>query len=68
MDPATNMVFVAMDDTVPGTAEDLSERLEANGVLAGITGGRQFRLVAHYWISDMDVEETVQVFRDAIRQ
>lgn len=68
MDPATNMVFVAMDDTVPGTAEDLSGRLEAKGVLAGVTGGRQFRLVTHYWISDADVEETVQVFRDAIHQ
>jgi threonine aldolase len=63
--PATNMVFVRMDETVRVSPEALFARVGEAGVLA--TGGRTFRLVCHYWIDDAAVERTVQAFRTALQ-
>jgi threonine aldolase len=64
--PATNMVFLSLDESIQRSTEDVQERLKERGVLAGITGERQFRLVLHYWIDDAGVEETVAAFREAV--
>jgi threonine aldolase len=64
-EPATNMVFARMDDTVKVPPEVLFERLAQAGILAG--GGHSFRLVCHYWIDDAAVERIVQAFRSALQ-
>ena len=64
--PATNMVFLSLDESIQRSTEDVQGRLKERGVLAGITGERQFRLVLHYWIDDAGVEETVAAFREAV--
>jgi threonine aldolase len=65
--PATNMVFVSIDASVPYSAEDVRARLKERGVLLGVTGERQFRLVLHYWIDDAGVEQAVAAFREAAK-
>jgi threonine aldolase len=64
--PATNMVFLSLDESIQRSTEDVQGRLKERGVLAGVTGERQFRLVLHYWIDDAGVEETVAAFREAV--
>jgi threonine aldolase len=65
--PATNMVFVSIDASVPYSAEKVQVRLKERGVLLGVTGARQFRLVLHYWIDDAGVEQAVAAFREAAK-
>jgi threonine aldolase len=64
--PATNMVFLSLDETVPYSTQELAARLKKSGVLAGVAGHRQFRLVTHYWIDDDGVERTLSAFREAL--
>jgi len=61
----TNIVFF---DLEPGslTASQLAERTRARGVLVGVIGERQVRVVTHYGIDDGDVAAAVAAVRDAI--
>ena len=66
--PATNMVFLDLDESVPLTGSQLAEKLKALGILVQVTGARRFRLVAHYWIDDARVDQVVSGFRSILRQ
>jgi threonine aldolase len=66
-EPATNMVFLSLADSVPSSAEEVQARLKEGGILVGVTGGREFRLVLHCWIDDAGVETAIRAFEDAIR-
>lgn len=59
---STNMLFMALDDSVPVGGEVIVKKLAEQGVLVGQTGPRQFRLVTHYWIRDEDVQHTIKAF------
>ncbi len=60
--PATNMVFLALDASVPFSTRQVVEELRARGVLVGVSGKRQFRLVTHYWVDDAGVAQAVEAF------
>lgn len=60
--PATNMVFVSLDDNVPGTAWDVCLRLEPLGVLCHDVSARSIRLVTHYWVTDAGIQQTIRGF------
>ncbi len=60
--PNTNMVYIALDPEMGTDAKLFSERLQEQGILAGITGPRHFRLVCHYWIREKDISKIVQAF------
>jgi threonine aldolase len=64
--PATNMIFMNLADGVGLNAEQVADALARRGVWVGVTGQRRFRLVLHYWISDVDVELVVRAFEDAL--
>ncbi len=64
--PATNMIFLTVAETVLGSTQEIAARLKAQGVLAGVTGTRAFRMVLHYWIDDAGVEQAVQAFHVAV--
>lgn len=66
-EPATNMVFLSLEEPVAHSAEALAARLRKRGVLIGVTGRRRFRLVVHYWIDDKGVERAVEAFGAAVR-
>lgn len=64
--PQTNMVFPSLDPSLKLTAKEVASRLLQSGIKLGVTGERQFRLVLHYWISDQDVEGTLEAFKQAL--
>jgi threonine aldolase len=65
--PATNMVFLSLTEGVKSSTREVAEKLQKDGVLAGVTGQRSFRLVLHYWIDDAGVEKTIAAFREAVQ-
>jgi threonine aldolase len=64
--PATNMVFIALDENLTLDAAAFAARLADHGVRVGVIGPRQFRLVTHYWIGDAEVAQTLEAFEAVI--
>ncbi len=64
--PATNMVFLSLDPSVKSKTEEVADNLKKHGILVGITGARSFRLVLHYWINDLEVDQTIAAFRSVL--
>jgi threonine aldolase len=64
--PATNMVFLSLPDDSYLTAPQVATRLLERGIKIGVVGSRRFRLVMHYWITDPDVDKTVEAFRQVM--
>ncbi len=64
--PPSNMVYLNLDPQLHLNAEQVYASLKEREILVGITGERQFRLVLHLWVTDNDVEEVIQVFKDIL--
>jgi len=64
--PATNMVFVSLADTVALSGKEVAEKMKARGILVGVAGPRQFRLVTHYEIDDAGVEMAAAAFQEIV--
>jgi threonine aldolase len=64
--PNTNMVYIEIDPSMGISAMQCAEKLKQAGVLAGITGERQFRLVCHYWIKDEHIPIIVNAFIESL--
>jgi threonine aldolase len=65
-DPPTNMVYARLADGVPESAPEIAAQLKSLGVLVGVVGDRDFRLVTHYWIDDAAVATVEAAFADAL--
>jgi threonine aldolase len=66
-DPASNMVYLELDDDLELNADQFKSALKEFGVLAGIEGERQLRLVTHIWISDQDIDRVIEIFKEILR-
>jgi threonine aldolase len=64
--PATNMVFLSLAESVSLSAKDVAEQMKARGILIGVVGPRQFRLVTHYEVDDDGVEKAAAAFKDIV--
>ena len=64
--PATNMVFVSLADSVALSAKEVAGQMKERGVLVGVAGPRQFRLVTHYEIDDAGVEQAASAFQEIV--
>ncbi len=64
--PQTNMVFPSLTDDVRLSTREVAERLNELGVKVGVVAKRRFRLVVHYWISDSDIANTIQAFKQVL--
>lgn len=60
--PATNMIFLTLDKSIPLGLVDVLERLKEKGIMVGISANR-LRLVLHNDVDDAGVDQTVQAFR-----
>jgi threonine aldolase len=67
IEPATNIVFLSLDESVAYSDQEITNRLKEKGVLVGDAGPRGFRLVLHYWIDDAGVETTIAAFSEAVK-
>ncbi|HPP64276.1 MAG TPA: hypothetical protein PKV01_13675, partial [Anaerolineales bacterium] len=54
-------------DFVPLSAKEAAEKMKARGVLVGIVGPRQFRLVTHYEIDDDGVDRAASAFAEVLQ-
>ena len=64
--PATNMLFLSLAESVPMSAKEVAEKLKERGVLVGVVGARQFRLVTHYEITDAGVDQATAAFKEVV--
>lgn len=64
--PQTNMVFFRLARDFPKTADAIKDELKQQGVLVGLSGPNEFRLVTHFWIDAKDVQKTIQVLKTVI--
>jgi len=60
--PQTNMVFPFLSKNVKTSTGEIIKRLAAENIRIGSMGEGSFRLVTHAWITDEDVDRTVEVF------
>ena len=67
-DPASNMVYLEIDQELGLNSEQLKSILADNDVLLGIEGERQMRLVTHLWISDDDIQRVIETIQKVISQ
>jgi threonine aldolase len=64
--PATNMVFLHLEDSVPYSADEVAARMLKRRIKIGAVSARGFRLVTHYWIDDAALEKTILSFREIL--
>jgi threonine aldolase len=64
--PATNMVFLSLAESVTLSAKEVAEQMKARGILIGVVGPRQFRLVTHYEVDDDGVEKAAAAFQEIL--
>ena len=66
--PASNMVYLHLDDRIPLDGMQVQQKLLAYGVKAGDAGARGFRLVTHYWIDDAGIQQTIHAFQKVLSE
>jgi threonine aldolase len=65
--PQSNMVYLTLAEELIWDAPEVARRLKEKGVLVGVVGDRRFRLVTHYWISDVSVSQAVAAFQEVLQ-
>lgn len=63
---ATNMVFASLNNKVKFSAVEVANRLGVHNVRVGVVAERKFRMVTHYWVSDLDVENVAIAFKKVL--
>jgi threonine aldolase len=66
--PASNMVYLHLDDRIPLDGFQVQQKLLAYGVKVGDASARGFRLVTHYWIDDAGIEQTIHAFQKVLSE
>jgi len=61
--PPSNMVYINLNPEFSLDAIQMKAKLKENGILGGIEGERQIRLVTHLWITDKDIEDVIEGFK-----
>ena len=62
--PPSNMVYLNLDPEFSLDAVQMKAKLKEKGILGGIEGDRQIRLVTHLWITDKDIEVVIEGFKE----
>ncbi len=62
--PPSNMVYLNLDPKLSLDAVQMKAKLKEKGILGGIEGERQIRLVTHLWITDKDIEDVIEGFKE----
>lgn len=64
--PASNMLFMTLDDGMKIDAGQIQLRLKERGLLCNTAGKNRLRFLTHYWISDEDVQSAGKIFREVL--
>ena len=65
--PETNMVFIMFTDKTKKSAKEIHAQLWEKEIRVGLVGENRMRMVTHYWISDADIENTIQAFKEILK-
>ncbi|MFH1185590.1 MAG: low-specificity L-threonine aldolase [Chloroflexota bacterium] len=65
-EPATNMVFFRLNDSLRISEKEVEAQLKDQGILVHATGPGRFRLVTHYWTDDAAIDKTVGALATAL--
>lgn len=65
--PQTNMVFPSLAASVTLSASQVEQSLAAEGIKVDVVSDRLFRLVTHYWITENEVQRTIQAFEALLK-
>jgi len=60
---ASNILYFWLTDEISQTPDEVAAALAERGVLVLSRIGGRFRAVTHYWISDEDIETTIEAVR-----
>ncbi len=63
---STNMLFFRITPQARKKCAEIMNQLKIQGILVGMSGPDEFRLVTHYWIDDADVEKTIYTLAELI--
>jgi threonine aldolase len=63
---STNILYFGLTEQVSKTQEEVQGELAKRGILVGGRADGRFRAVTHYWISDEDIEATVEAVRAVV--
>jgi len=66
-EPASNMVYFDLEDSVKLSENQIIGEMKKYGVLVDWSAPRQFRLVTHYWVDDAGVEKTIKAFGNVLK-
>jgi len=61
--PATNMIFLRLDDDAPISGEALVRRFADKGIRISVSRNGQMRLVIHFWIDDDALAQVTEAFK-----
>jgi len=64
--PQSNMVYFDLLDEVQLSVNQIVDEMKKRGVLVDWAGPRRFRLVTHYWVDDVGVEQTLEAFAQVL--
>ena len=62
--PATNMIFLRLDNEAPISGEDLMRRFVDRGIRINASPSGQMRLVMHYWIDDEALAQVTDAYKE----
>jgi threonine aldolase len=62
----TNILYFQVADDVPKSPLKIEKELAEHGVLLNNRGGGRFRAVTHFWISDEDIDRTIQAMQKVV--
>ncbi len=65
--PETNMVFILFMDEIKKSAKEIHDRLWEKEIRVGLVGANRMRMVTHYWISDADIQKTIQTIKEILK-
>jgi threonine aldolase len=63
---ATNILYFRLAEQVSKTQEEVRDGLAKRGILVGARADGRFRAVTHYWISDEDIQTTIEAVRAVV--
>jgi threonine aldolase len=62
----TNILYFRLAEQVSKTREEVRGELAKRGILVGGRADGRFRAVTHYWISDEDIQSTIEAVRAVV--
>jgi threonine aldolase len=63
---ATNILYFRLAEQVSKTQGEVRDGLAQRGILVGARTDGRFRAATHYWISDEDIQTTVEAVRAVV--